>query len=775
MSQIVQEYVEFKSATGSNARLDRPIVHSYPAARVTVRLEEAQFIVDTSYTVTEDDVRAASKETLSVKEYVAKLKNTSVAALSSLPANATLFEKGDLVIGDQVILPLGEPIAQGKYVDFLNAYITNLTTQSTIGQQSSFSCSLVGWHNVSLLSPILIYLRGRPYDTLANRNIRLGETVDLQNQQSTELQAVKQRQAQALADLDSQKERIVALDGESGFDTIREETKAFYDNAILQLEQLTATNVQQESEGNYVRVFWGVVTNVTKDYASGSETTNLTGTDITYWWSRTTTTLSDALAGSPNQRTVTDLHNRYRNLTSREILTKLLSTALVSDKSEFRFINTSIWHPLRGFKTSVERLPQAKSSIRDEWFNRVDGAFTNFELTIGEEVASRYPFSIDPQLPDSYVPQYKDIWSMVSDVANAVNAEYFFDCVGPTDEIQNDDGTVFRILGQLVVRKPLHAQLEYLKEIENLYAVRSQGGTTGGQKKPVDIVSVNIGEKLIEFADRNNQLVDELRDLNPAIATLESNEILLRKTATGTSGVRSLKIIKGSNDQKLILNDVYKIPDIDVISFSETLNAAGCVTSVQAVGAYRLASGNKIPEVLTSIATNLQLLARFGFNLAEISVLGIQNQNVLDDYAIDWLNINNAQNMHTANLTIVGRPLIKLGTFVKVFNQYWYVNTISHSFGPKERYQTTLGLVAGYAAPIQGGPDQVTTNKTGKEIQRISLILDRFLNQEFSESIFLKQGTIKKLGSVLALDSQGAPISTSNEPRQEKTIVRQDP
>jgi hypothetical protein len=754
MSTLIHEYIADKL---TNAPLDKLVTHSYPDARVTLRLEstaEQEGTTPDTYTVTDSDVRAAASSTppLAILDYVVLKLATTVASLSKNLANQVLFKSG-LKVGSRITLP--SQVNSSKYIDFTGRYVTQCSVNTSIGSQSSFNLSLVGWHNVTLLSPIIIYMRGRPYDTLVNRNIRLGETDQFKTEYAQQRSALENKQKQALVELNSRKSYIVSVDGEAEFQRQLDLTTKYYDDLIKQFDTQTPTNAEQASTGNYVRVFWGVVTSVSKNYSGGSETTSISGTDITYWWARTTTSVAP-LNFTPGVKTSATLgeQGRYTGLTTQQILTDLLVKIMQKDERNnvFAAINVSLWNPVTGTTTSVERLPNVNSDIVEEWFNRVDGAFTNFQLEVGAEVATFTPFLASTQIPTTWIAQFKDIWSMVLDVAGACNAEVFFDMVGTTDDIQDASGNTKKILGKLIFRKPLFAQLEYLQELVNVNSTRLQ---------KVESVTVNNSSKetLGSFALRNATFVDSVRSLNNI--NYAANHVLTEKT---------LKVIKGNN---LTLNEVYEISDIDIIDFTETLNAAGCVSSVTTTGTAPIKEVNFPQEALTEFATDQSLLRRFGYHNAQVSVLGIMDTRTLQQYAIDWLRINNAENLHTANASIIGRPLLKLGTFVKIMNQYWYITSINHSYTPKGQFQTQLVLIAGYREPVEKGKGQKFTDANNKEVtsQTVELVLDRFSNLEMSESSRVTdQGTVEKLGSVVGFDSQNNPI-VSYPPKQEKTVV----
>ena len=138
--------------------------------------------------------------------------------------------------------------------------------------------------------------------------------------------------------------------------------------------------------------------------------------------------------------------------------------------------------------------------------------------------------------------------------------------------------------------------------------------------------------------------------------------------------------------------------------------------------------------------TNYALVQKYGFRNKQVSMPYLTSNSAAYLFAQNILARHNADALHTASITIVGRPEIRPGfpIYLPHKDMFYYVTDVSHNFTWGEDFSTTLTLRAGrrrlYTLPISGNEDfEKGIKLTGEPKKNMYMALVEKSNQQKSQ------------------------------------------
>jgi hypothetical protein len=194
-------------------------------------------------------------------------------------------------------------------------------------------------------------------------------------------------------------------------------------------------------------------------------------------------------------------------------------------------------------------------------------------------------------------------------------------------------------------------------------------------------------------------------------------------------------------------NKVYSLEDMDIISYSFNESESEVVTRLEVVGspiAETAVNGAVAPR---GVYTNYDLARQFGLRSEQMSISFFRDANLCYYHAISEMDRINA-NRYRGNITIVGRPELRLGIPVYLVDRdiYGYIDNISHNFTYGGQFTTQIQISAirrkytgedGISADLDYNTNGRSFGLTGKSA---ILIFEQSeeLNKEFKKGQNLK-------------------------------------
>jgi len=138
----------------------------------------------------------------------------------------------------------------------------------------------------------------------------------------------------------------------------------------------------------------------------------------------------------------------------------------------------------------------------------------------------------------------------------------------------------------------------------------------------------------------------------------------------------------------------YVIEESDIFSMSLNESTEGIITRIGVTGDYNYPVTLEKLQIY-NIHQDMNLIRDYGFHTQEIANrMFLHNNNDCRDFGKSYMTKNNME-LNSGNVTINGRPDIRLGTtvYLKPRDTMYYIKEINHEITAGGQYQTTLTLV----------------------------------------------------------------------------------
>jgi prefoldin subunit 5 len=404
----------------------------------------------------------------------------------------------------------------------------------------------------------------------------------------------------------------------------------------------------------YYKVFWGLISSVTKSWSNGVTTVSISCRDILRWWELTQINLNSAYLDA--QGSSAGQYNLWQN-------------------------------QFAGFNPYTVILSLAKESMGD--WSRTVGSFTSNKPEDGPEKA----------ISDSFLGGVMTYWQ--AKFQNIWNNLVLYGTSGNLYTTFGDGGTVSPID---LSAKLLQDELQYQKDQSQANGVlKITPGEQAAYKK-----------ELARAGDVSFFQPDVVTKLSIA---LQARDQLGYEFYCDTSGDIIFKP-PFYNLNVLPNKPVSWIQDIDIIEDSIHDNEAEVYTHIVGSGnAFGGIMDNGLNDEMTTPRTgafDYHLLKRYGWRQYQYQVEWAGNPRKLFYHILDFLDRLNAKRQG-GSVTIPLRPEIRMGfpIWFPKYDSFFYVQGISHSFSVGGQATTTLTLIAKrskFIAPKNLG----TIRRTGK-------------------------------------------------------------
>lgn len=421
--------------------------------------------------------------------------------------------------------------------------------------------------------------------------------------------------------------------------------------------------LDQNKRPVYYQSFWGVVTDVSVDYSSNQHTINITCQDILYFWAIT------RIATNPSVFQQTSFDNTLQLSMHQSIFSHLSPYQVILALA--RVMHGSLIAPqnFRNFGKGQSQLARAtfesqNKSAMEYWRSRqfaIGQRLRIWGASMGEgdESIKNMAAPLDASMMDT-LTQTAAIQNKA--VGSAAKAQ------GLSFPLKRDTSKYIAATmkdGQVSVRNAFSLD----NSLFDQYMPYNQKSQVADFSTGEDMTRMEIAEQVKEFIgyeffmDVTGELI-----FKPPFYNVDVRE----------------------NDPVSIIRD------LDIISFSKTERIQDLLTKLDVTGSWNNASSegdvNSLPH---GSHIDYHLAREFGIKSTSITRGYLHDPTMCVVYAISELSRMNA-NRHTASLTIIGRPELRLGypVYIESDDSFYYVDGITHTYSPNGKLETSLSLSA---------------------------------------------------------------------------------
>lgn len=399
----------------------------------------------------------------------------------------------------------------------------------------------------------------------------------------------------------------------------------------------------------YYQVFWGLITTVGVEYSNGSHTLNLSCMDILHFW--------DMTRVNTNPSGYTQAWDRTAQMTQY--------ATIFNHLTPFEIITTLAWVTMG---TLIP--PSVSVAVRDAGavravFGQENVASMNYWAKRNRAIAKRLRMI-----------------SMSSSSLQGVDRER---------------------LGTLAAYNQKN-QEQLVKELLMVYPKQGPKRYTSTQ----EIMARSNYHRPMNYMKLDGDIFESFMPFNQAgtksdvHAGENESRLIIANKAKDTIGFEFYMDVNGDivfkppfYNMEVRTNDpISVIRDEDIISMSTSDNSQALYTSVEVTGSYTTYSEDGDKTSLPHAAHIDYVRAReFGIKHLELTRNFLISHEDALIFAISELSRANAKRF-TANITIIGRPELRLGfpVFIESMDTYYYVVGISHAYSADGKLETTLQL-----------------------------------------------------------------------------------
>ncbi len=503
----------------------------------------------------------------------------------------------------------------------------------------------------------------------------------------------------------------------------------------------------------YKKIFLGIVLNVTQNFSAGTNMTiTLTGESIGYWLRASTVNIhpsvQDPQVSNVTDNDLTPFANKYSELNALDVMKELIkgSTNNIVTIADFSFDQLGTSLEVENTKTG---LSFALTDLSNEPMTDLNGnpLFLK-DIYINHFGSNDIPTTIAGymnKVPDIIESIYKNSqkvdgtfakenseskneneWVLLSlqyvNAINILNDKKSKQALSKTDELRTQLNEEVSIAQQIVndIKNSLEKnpavkyQLELIQKIENKLSDKLASGQG------------DVSRALL----KQNGIIDQWMEIFSKIILEVGNASYLRAVFPIKTALKSPDMMDGDYQDKATIaqlvsknlyfefyvdtnghfvfkppfynigipdNDpTYILEEEDIQAFSITDTIDGIVTRVGVVGD-TFHPVNLPRQQVYSLHSDLNLIRKYGVHHQELqSLLFVSDTVEAKRFGESYMSKTN-QELVNANVTIMGRPDIRLGVacYLKPRDMFYYIKSISHDFQVGQGYTTTLNLIGG--------------------------------------------------------------------------------
>lgn len=436
----------------------------------------------------------------------------------------------------------------------------------------------------------------------------------------------------------------------------------------------------------YYPVFWGLVTSVGWRYADGFHNMDLGCNDILHWWSITNVNYNpSALAQSfdPNHRP-TGFTNIFKRSNPFEILLLLAQTTMLEAVVPDQFVNTL------NTESAKEIFSAGSKQLIEYWRQRFSQLARSIKIfgMDGTTVASNLEFDM---AADKFTFDNADISKAYTPV-NVLGIHF-----------KNRETTAASIASKEEQEASNQINADLKKKRAALRRAR------GAAKETLEKEIKRLEERLAGLADRTEERITNMVDFLPDV-TVGINGLVNSEYRSKLDVANSLKDMIGweffmDTTGEIIfkppfynldvrVNPVNVIKDEHIIDFDFTENEPEFTQIIVAGSLNSLHQGDSVRP--SAWFTDYRLASQFGLRVTNADVNWARKPMECLFYAMNEVSIADAMRKQMS-VTIPLRPEMRLGVpvYIEPFDQFWYIENISHNYAPGSTATTTLSLIAG--------------------------------------------------------------------------------
>lgn len=405
----------------------------------------------------------------------------------------------------------------------------------------------------------------------------------------------------------------------------------------------------------YYQVFWGLVTDVGVDYSGGQHTLDITCKDILHLWDITRINTRPSLFGAAWDTTAqtTEYATIFNHLTPHEMILAL-SWVMMG----------SLLPPGEGlFPKDTEGLTRAV-------FARENMNATSYWEMRGRAIAKRLRLFGFSGASEGF-KQFKD---GVSGTITEFSQDRIDQVVAALEDIFPKNGMRrFRSSEEALSRSMWGKSKLKATKLDGSLFDRFQPFNAAGNQ-----TDANAGEDMSRL-----ELANQIKEVCDFEFYMDTTGDIIFKPPFYNMDVRS-------NDPVSIIRDS------EILSFSANDNSEAIITRLDVYGQHSTyyENGDRSSQPYGSY-TDYNMARQFGVKMQTIERSFLYTYELCTAYAIAELSRQNAKRF-TSNMTIVGRPELRLGfpVYIESMDTFYYVVGINHTYSASGRLETALQLEA---------------------------------------------------------------------------------
>lgn len=383
----------------------------------------------------------------------------------------------------------------------------------------------------------------------------------------------------------------------------------------------------------YYRIFWGMITNISKSWSNGVTTFTISCKDILHWWEKTNIILNPAFVGNEGASCGYQLfQNQFAGLNPYTIIISL-----------------------------------AKEAMGD--FSITDGSFMSFKPEAGPETAVVGQYAKDVMA--YWQLKFGNIWNALVLYGTSGSA-YTFEGAGMDVSPLRLSNTIFKTEASILSENQLTASFKVQPHEIAAFKVDVQ------RAGDVQFFQNDTQSKLSVALTARDQIAYEFY--------CDTTGDIIFKPPFYNLNVIPNKPVSWINDFEIIDDNINDSEAEVITHMTSSGNAFGGVTD------WGLTDEITIPR--TGVI-DWHLLKRYGWRRQDFQCEWAGNPKKLFWFLIDYMDRINAKRQN-GSVTIPMRPEVRMGfpVWVPHYDSFYYVNAVSHNYTPGGQATTTLTLSA---------------------------------------------------------------------------------
>lgn len=383
----------------------------------------------------------------------------------------------------------------------------------------------------------------------------------------------------------------------------------------------------------YYRIFWGMVTSISKSWSNGVTTFSIQCKDILHWWEKSNIIVNPAFVGTDGASCGYQLFgNQFAGMNPYTIIIAL-----------------------------------AKEAMGD--FSITDGSFTSHKPEAGPE--SRVIGQYAKDVMTYWQLKFGNIWNSLVLYGTSGTA-YSFEGAGMNISPIRFATSIFKNEADVLMENKLTS--EFKIQPPEIAAFKVEYPRAGS----VQFFQNDTQSKLSVALTARDQIQYEFY--------CDTTGDIVFKPPFYNLNVIPNKPVSWINDFEIIDDNINDSEDEVVTHMTSSGNAFGGVND------YGITDEFTVPR--TGVV-DWHLLKRYGWRRQDFQCEWAGNPKKLFWFLLDLMDRVNAKR-HNGTVTIPMRPEIRMGfpVWIPHYDSFYYVNGVSHNYSPGGQATTTLNLVA---------------------------------------------------------------------------------